>query len=117
MSQKDPWEQVYSSNPAEKLGWHEPHLRTSIAWIKALNLASDAPIIEVGGGASTLADDLVDAGYRSITVLDLSEKALSSVKARLGEKAGLITWLAGVVTSIDLPSHHYELWHDRALSH
>ena len=77
----------------------------------------DAPIIDVGGGASTLIDDLLDAGYRSITVLDISEKALLSAKARLGKKAGLVKWLDGDIISVDLPSHSYELWHDRAAFH
>jgi len=117
MSQKDHWEQVYLTKPTEKLGWYKPHLQTSLAWIKELGLALDAPIIDVGGGASTLADDLFDTGYRSITVLDISEKALSSVRTRLGEKAELVTWLEGNITSIDLPTHYYELWHDRALFH
>lgn len=117
MSGKGHWERVYSTNPAEKLGWYAPHLQTSLAWIKALNLALDARIIDVGGGASTLADDLLDAGYRSITVLDISEEALSSAKLRLGEKAGRIAWLNGDITSIELPQHHYELWHDRAVFH
>jgi len=117
MSQKDHWEQVYSTKPTEMLGWYEPHLQTSFSWIKGLSLAVDAPIIDVGGGASTLLDDLLDAGYRSITVLDISEKALSSVKARLGKKAGLVTWLDSDITSVDLPTHSYELWHDRAAFH
>lgn len=117
MSQKDHWEQLYSTQPAEKLGWYEPHLQTCLSWIKGLNLAVDAPIIDVGGGASTLVDDLLDAGYRSITVLDISEKALSSVKARLGKKAELVTWLGGDITAVDLPTHYYELWHDRAVFH
>jgi SAM-dependent methyltransferase len=117
MSQKDHWEQVYTTKPSEKLGWYEPHLQTSLSWIKELSLAVDAPIIDVGGGASTLVDDLLDAGYRSITVLDISEKALSSVKARLGKKAELVTWLDGDITSVDLPTHYYELWHDRAVFH
>jgi SAM-dependent methyltransferase len=117
MNQKDHWEQVYLTKPTEKLGWYKPHLQTSLAWIEELGLALDAPIIDVGGGASTLADDLLDAGYRSITVLDISEKALSSVKARLGKKAELVTWLDGDITSVDLPTHYYELWHDRALLH
>ena len=117
MNEKDHWEQVYSTKPTEKLGWYEPHLRTSLSWIKGLSLAVDAPIIDVGGGASTLIDDLLDAGYRSITVLDISEKALSSAKARLGKKAELITWLDGDITSVDLPIHCYELWHDRAAFH
>ena len=80
-------------------------------------MAADAPIIDVGGGTSTLVEDLLDAGYRSITVLDISEDALSSVSARLGKKGELVTWLNGDITSVDLPTHHYELWHDRAAFH
>jgi SAM-dependent methyltransferase len=117
MSQKNHWEKVYSSKLSEKLGWYKPHLQTSLTWIKKLSLDADAPIIDVGGGASTLVDDLLDAGYRSITVLDISEKALSSAKARLGKKAELATWLDGDITSVDLPTHQYELWHDRAAFH
>ena len=115
MSQQDHWEQVYTTKPREKLGWYEPHLKTSLSWIKGLGLAVEAPIIDVGGGASTLVDDLLDVGYRSITVPDISEKALSSVKVRLGKKAELVTWLDGDITLIDLPRHYYELWHDGAV--
>ncbi len=117
MSQKDHWEQVYSTNSTKKLGWYEPHLQTSLSWIRGFGLAVDAPIIDVGGGASTLVDDLLDAGYESITVLDISEKALSSVKARLGKKAEKVTWMNGDITSVDLPKPSYELWHDRAVFH
>jgi 2-polyprenyl-3-methyl-5-hydroxy-6-metoxy-1,4-benzoquinol methylase len=86
MSQKVHWEQIYSSKPTEKLGWYEPHLHTSLSWIKGLSLTVDASMIDVGGGASTLVDDLLDAGYRSITVLDISEKPLSLAKTRSGKK-------------------------------
>jgi SAM-dependent methyltransferase len=117
MSQKDHWEQVYSTKLTDRLGWYRPHLQTSLNWIEKLGLDADAPIIDVGGGASTLVDDLLGAGYRSITVLDISEHALSFVRSRLGEKAEQVTWLTGDITSIDLPVHHYELWHDRAVFH
>ena len=117
MSQKDHWEQVYSTKPTKKLGWYEPHLQSSLKLIKELRLNIDAPIIDVGGGASTLADDLSNAGYRSITVLDISKNALSLVKARLGKEVGLVTWLDGDITSIDLPQDYFELWHDRAVFH
>lgn len=117
MSQKQHWERVYSTRPTEKLGWYKPHLQTALSWITGLGLDRDAPIIDIGGGASTLVDDLLDAGYRNITVLDISEQALSAVKARLGEKAGQVTWLAGDITSVDLPTHCYALWHDRAVFH
>lgn len=117
MSQKVHWEQVYSTNATEKLGWYKRHLHTSSTWIRKLDLSMDAPIIDVGGGASTLVDDLLDAGYRSITVLDVSEKALSLVKTRLGKRADLVTWLGRDITSVDFPTDYYELWHDRAVFH
>lgn len=91
MSRKEHWEHIYSTRPTEKLGWHTPHLQTSLTWIKELSLDVDASIIDIGGGASTLVDDLLDEGYRAISVLDVSENALSSAKARLGEKAELVT--------------------------
>jgi len=88
-----------------------------LSWIKALNLAPEDPLIDVGGGASTLVDDLLEMGYRSITVLDISDNATSVARQRLAEKAELVTWLAGDITSIDLPTHCYKLWHDRAVFH
>ena len=116
MEQKKHWERVYAGKPRERLGWYTPHLQTSLAWIEDLNLAADAPIIDVGGGASTLVDDLLDLGYCSITVLDISDKALSAVKSRLGRNAQLVNWISGDVTTVELPEHHFELWHDRAVS-
>ncbi|MBE0488877.1 MAG: class I SAM-dependent methyltransferase [Halomonas sp.] len=117
MSQKHHWEHVYGSKASEELGWYEPRLETSLNLIQELGLAMDASIIDVGGGASTLVDDLLDAGYRSITVLDISEKALSLSRQRLGSKAELVTWRVGDMEEIDLPEGHYDLWHDRAVFH
>jgi SAM-dependent methyltransferase len=92
-------------------------LQTSLGWINELGLPKHAPLIDIGGGTSTLADDLLMAGYRSITVLDISEEALISVQTRLGKRAELVTWLNDDITSVDLPVHHYVLWHDRAVLH
>lgn len=117
MSQKKHWEGVYSSKQADALGWYKPQLETSFAWIEALGLDADAPIIDVGGGASTLLDDLLEAGHRALTVLDLSTEALAVVRDRLGEKGAGVEWLTGDVTAIDLPNHHFALWHDRAAFH
>lgn len=117
MSRQDHWEQVYKSKTLDKLGWYAPHLQTSVDWIENLGLSADSPIIDVGGGASTLVDDLLDAGYRSVTVLDISEKALSAVRERLGAKSDLVTWLSADITTARLPDQKYELWHDRAVFH
>nr|WP_290666750.1 class I SAM-dependent methyltransferase [Ardenticatena sp.] len=117
MSNRDHWEGVYSKRPIDQVGWYTPHLQTSLAWIARLALHPEARIIDVGGGASTLVDDLLARGYRSITVLDLSKTALSIAKARLGEKAAMVTWVEGDVTTFDFPSHRYDVWHDRAAFH
>ena len=117
MSRKDHWERVYATGTIEKLGWYKAHLQTSLDWIKELNPDAVAPIIDVGGGASTLADDLLNAGYRSITVLDISAGALGATKTRMGKKAALVTWIEGDITSVELPANHYQLWHDRAAFH
>jgi len=117
MNHNNHWEQTYSGKETDALGWYTPHLATSLSWIQELNLGADAPIIDIGGGASTLVDDLLEANYRSITVLDISSKALSLVRARLGEKAKLVQWLEGDITMLELPTRYYELWHDRAVFH
>lgn len=117
MNRREHWEEVYTSRSTEKLGWYAPHLEASIAWIKALDLALDAPIIDIGGGASTLVDDLLEAGYRSLTVLDISEVALAAARERLGKKSDRVNWLNADITSIELPADRYLLWHDRAVFH
>jgi ubiquinone/menaquinone biosynthesis C-methylase UbiE len=117
VNQRKHWEEVYTNKPADKLGWYEPHLQISLRWIKALGLAKDARIIDVGGGASTLIDDLLNDSHTAVTVLDLSGKALSVARARLDTRAETVTWLTGDITSIDLPENYYDLWHDRAVFH
>ena len=117
MSRKEHWEQVYSSKPSDRLGWYKPRLQTSLEWITTLGLGPGEPVIDVGGGASTLIDDLLDEGYSSITVLDIAEPALDLLKARLGEKSTAVNWLCADITRIDLPENAFELWHDRAVFH
>lgn len=117
MSRREHWEQVYSGKPPERLGWYKPRLQTSLEWIADLSLDTSASIIDVGGGASTLVDDLLERGYSALTVLDLAAPALDLIKARLGEKGSNVTWLCGDVTEIDLGENAFELWHDRAVFH
>ena len=117
MNLREHWEKIYSTKLLDKLGWYKPHLETSLKWIKELGLDKKVRIIDVGGGASSLVDDLLGEGYRSITVMDLSKNALSLSKERLGERAGMVTWLEGDITSDALPAREYGLWHDRAVFH
>ena len=120
MSADDPldhWQNVYVTKAVDQVGWYAPHLQTSLDWITDLELKLDDPVIDVGGGASTLVDDLLDLNYRKLSVLDLSERALAVVRERLAKRAELVTWLQGDVTELDLPNGHFELWHDRAVFH
>jgi len=107
MTGKDHRERVYSTKPTEQLGWYKTHLQVSLDWIKKLHLAADAPIIDVGAGQSTLIDDLLQAGSQSITVLDISEKALCAVKSRLGKDAGRVTWLTGYNFRLVIHLRHF----------
>jgi len=84
---KEHWEKVYLSNPTDRVGWFKPHLTTSLKWIQEHSLDKAAIIIDVGGSSSTLVDDLLENGYRSLTVLDMSRTALALTKKRLRERA------------------------------
>ena len=117
MTVKEHWEQVYSTRMVDKLGWYKPRLDLSLEWISDIGLGAGEPIIDVGGGASTLIDDLVDEGFESLTVLDISESALEASKKRLGRQADLVMWLCGDITTYTMPEKRFALWHDRAMFH
>lgn len=110
------WENVYQTKAADRVSWYQQHARTSLRMIEAC-AGRDAGIIDVGGGASVLVDDLLDAGYRNLTVLDLAESALAASRQRLGARADAVRWIAGDVTTVELPADAYDVWHDRAVFH
>jgi 2-polyprenyl-3-methyl-5-hydroxy-6-metoxy-1,4-benzoquinol methylase len=116
MDTRTHWEEVYGSKSAEETSWYEPHLEVSLAWISDAGSTS-ASIIDVGGGESTLVDDLLAKGYRALTVLDLSSTAIHKAQMRLGPESLPINWLVGDVTTYGLPSRVYNVWHDRAVFH
>jgi SAM-dependent methyltransferase len=111
------WERVYQTKRTDEVSWFRPHLDTSLTLIRDTGLPPAAPIIDVGGGASTLVDDLLAAGYRDLTVLDVSVAALDVARARLGARQSAVTWLAADVTTAELPAGHFKVWHDRAVFH
>jgi ubiquinone/menaquinone biosynthesis C-methylase UbiE len=117
MQSKEHWERVYTTKGPTSVSWFQEHAGQSVELIRQTGVALDAGIIDVGGGASTLVDDLLDEGYRNLTVLDLSDAALSVAKRRLGERASYVSWLAGDITQIELPVQAYDVWHDRAVFH
>jgi SAM-dependent methyltransferase len=117
MDVRQHWEHVYRTKRPTEVSWYAPHLDVSLQLIEDAASNHDASIIDVGGGESTLVDDLLDRDYRNISVLDLSATALDVAKTRLGERAGAVAWLFGDVRSIPFGRHHYDVWHDRAVFH
>lgn len=116
MDRQQHWESVYKTKAVNDVSWYAPHLELSLRLIQEV-AAPEASIIDVGGGAATLVDDLLNAGYRHLTVLDISGSALEKTKQRLGRVAAEISWLEADITQVELPLQTYDVWHDRAVLH
>lgn len=117
MDSKAHWDLVHSTEDPDAVSWYRPHLETSLALIEHAGAEPSASIIDIGGGQSTLASDLLARGYEYLTVLDISATAIEKAKERLGENVARIRWIAGDVTQVELPNHAYDIWHDRAVFH
>jgi SAM-dependent methyltransferase len=112
----DHWNTVYVTKAPDAVSWYSPHLQTSLQIIKRVAPKYPA-IIDVGGGESTLVDDLLAEGYRYLTVLDISAEAINVCKKRFGALADYVTWRVDDITKADLPRSYYDVWHDRAVFH
>jgi SAM-dependent methyltransferase len=117
MDDKQHWERVYATKPADAVSWFQPIAERSLAMIRRVAPSLDSPIIDVGGGASNLVDDLVRLGYSELTVLDLAGNALDRARARLGRAAAGVHWIEADVRSAALEPGAYAVWHDRAVFH
>ena len=110
------WEGVYSKKGEHEVSWFQEHPEPSLDLIADVGATSASAVIDIGGGASRLADHLLGRGFRDVTVLDLSEAALEAAKARLGTRARQVHWIVADVTAWD-PPRAYDIWHDRAAFH
>ena len=114
---KDHWDSIYGRKAPDQLSWYRPHLDRSLDLIRQAGVAPDGAIIDVGGGSSTLVDDLLARGHTNVTVLDISQQAVAAAKERLGPRADAVRWLVADVTTVELPAATYDFWHDRAVFH
>ncbi|MCU1748030.1 class I SAM-dependent methyltransferase [Pseudomonas sp. 6D_7.1_Bac1] len=117
MQSKDHWENVYTTKTADEVSWFQEHAALSLKLIREAGVPLTASIIDVGGGASTLVDDLLANGYENVTVLDLSGAALATAKTRLGVQASSVQWQEANILETKLDSNAYDVWHDRAVFH
>jgi 2-polyprenyl-3-methyl-5-hydroxy-6-metoxy-1,4-benzoquinol methylase len=112
----DHWETVYRTKAPDEVSWYQPSLAVSLRLIADCELPKTAAVIDIGGGASTLADHLLGEGFVDVSVLDLAETALARARARLGKAGDAVTWIADDITTWQ-PPQKYDLWHDRAVFH
>ncbi len=117
MSSRTHWETVYGTKAPNAVSWFQPHAKLSLKLINATGVPTSAAIIDVGGGTSTLVDDLLDLGYVNLTVLDLSAAALAAAQSRLGARAVAVHWSVADITTVALDAASVDVWHDRAVFH
>jgi 2-polyprenyl-3-methyl-5-hydroxy-6-metoxy-1,4-benzoquinol methylase len=117
MNLKTHWEHIYEKKGPTKVSWYQEHAQFSLQYIRNTGIQTTNYIIDVGGGASTLVDDLIADGFEHITILDISATALNLAQERLGSRGANISWIEADITSANLPYQHYHVWHDRAVFH
>lgn len=110
------WQNVYLSKGEQQVSWTQSDPQPSLGLIEKFAADRNASIVDIGGGASRLVDALLAHGFAAITVLDLSEAALESAKARLGERDACVRWIAADATAWQ-PPQAFDIWHDRAAFH
>lgn len=113
---KDHWQTLYGKRHFSEVSWYQSLPEPSLELIRETGVPKTAPILDVGGGASTLVDHLLAEGFSDLTVLDLAPLALAAARARLGAAAERVKWIAADITEFR-PSRRYALWHDRAVLH
>lgn len=119
MTDVDPrghWDGAWTSRPHERRSWYRPRLDRSLALLQEIGLAADTRVADVGAGASTLVDALLDEGVTDITAVDVSPVALDLLRARLGARAAMVRWVVADVLRWR-PTEQADVWHDRALFH
>jgi SAM-dependent methyltransferase len=116
-ARKEHWDRIYQTKRPTEVSWYRPHLDTSLSLIERAAPDRAAAIIDVGGGESTLVDDLVARGYLDLTVLDISATAIARTRARLAGAAARVQWICADATEVQLRETRYDLWHDRAVFH
>ena len=110
------WEKVYTTKSEKEVSWFQENPAPSLELIALTGLSEEAAIIDIGGGASRLVDELLARKFRRLTVLDLSGAALAAARQRLGEHGADVQWVIADVTKWE-PTQTYDLWHDRAAFH
>ena len=117
MDIKTHWEHIYERKAPTQVSWYQEHAQLSLQYIRNTGIPKTGHIIDIGGGASTLVDDLIEDGFQHISILDISGAALQLARQRIGERAHHVNWMEADITQADLSHQAYDVWHDRAVFH
>jgi len=117
MNKSDFWNNVYKSKDIDAVSWYADRLDKSLELIEKNCVQKENTIIDIGSGRSSLAYDLYNLGYNNLTLLDISEEAISQTLNRLGKLPVSIKTIIGNISKITTQENLYDLWHDRAVFH
>lgn len=113
---KEHWENIYSTKEKDEVSWFQLVPFTSLDLISKTHSPLDAKIVDIGGGDSFLAEHLLARGYKYISVVDISAKAIERAKANLGPLANAIQWYVSDIVHFE-SERKFDIWHDRAVFH
>ncbi|WP_316633935.1 class I SAM-dependent methyltransferase [uncultured Flavobacterium sp.] len=116
MDKKKHWENIYQTKTLTEVSWYQPIPQTSLDLLQQYTIPLDAAIIDIGGGDSFFVDHLLQLGYKNITVLDISEEAITKAKKRLSNDSEKVNWIVSDITDFK-PTVKYDFWYDRAAFH
>lgn len=117
MNTKTHWETIRQTKTPSQVSWYQEHSLLSLQFITNTGVDKSGQIIDIGGGISTLVDDLLANDYQNVSVLDISAASLYTAQQRLGSQAPKVNWIEADITQAQLPSQFYDVWHDRAVFH
>jgi hypothetical protein len=110
------WNGIYTAVGAVKVSWFQRRADISMRLIRGAGAKENSAIIDVGGGSSVLVDQLLEADFADVTLLDISEQALTASRVRLGARAAEVHWIVADILAWT-PARSYDVWHDRAVFH
>lgn len=109
------WDDRYATVGASEVSWHEEAPTMSLQALDTAGVSPGLSLIDVGGGASLLVDALLDRGFDDLTVLDVSQTALTEASRRVSDRPK-VTWLPTDLLAWE-PARTWAIWHDRAVFH